>query len=157
MSQEELHDTVQPEVQDEADARPDPSDVESLQAEQYKHQRDDQGELIPEDDVVRVGGEWKGVERKPMTKGFLTRIEADLQSAGDQFAFDQFDEYMCEFWVNPDVAEPEDWEDYDPRLYVALFMRMMDLVVNHIEDDDVAGDMMELADQRASEMGNTTR
>lgn len=125
--------------------KPDPSDVEPVDTSAYQHQRDEDGNLIPEADVVKVGGEWQRVEHLPPTKGFLTRVQQDFEGR-EEVDMEEIDGLMSDWYVDPDI---DDWEDVDPRLYLPLMMHMTETLGGDM-DDEVTSDLRDAVEERQS-------
>lgn len=126
--------------------KPDPSDVESVDTSAYQHQRDSDGNLIPETDVVKVEGDWRRIEHLPPTKGFLTRVQQDFEGR-EEVDMDEIDALMSDWYVDPDI---DDWDDVDPKLYLPLMMHMTDTLAGDM-DDEIAGELRDAVEERQSE------
>lgn len=111
--------------------KPDPSEVEAIDAESFVHQRDSDGNLIPEQAVVEVGGEWHRIEHKPPTKGFLGRIQNEFGDRAE-LEFAELDGLLSDFYVDPDYDDDQ-WDDVAPELYTALIGHMVETAMNDME------------------------
>lgn len=127
-----------------SDERPDPADVEPIDADEHVHQRDADGNLIPEDDVVKVRGEWRRVKRKPPTRGLLQQIETEFGGRAE-VEFNEIDALLSQFYDEPDYDDSE-WADVDPALYLALMNRMVEVVQG--DEDDITADLAAAVEER---------
>lgn len=138
------HDADQPDEED----KPDPSEVESIDTSKHIYQRDEEGELIPEQDVVKLGGEWVKIEHVPPTRGFLQRIETQFAGRED-IDMDEMDGLMADFYVDPDIEEDE-LEDASASFYITLMWHMIEAVQGDA-DDDVMQDLEHAVEERQQE------
>lgn len=136
-------------MSDNQPQKPDPSDIEKLDTDAYVYERDSNGELLPESDVIEVDGSWERIERQPPTKGLLSRIQEEFEGRED-VNIDELDDVMHDFYVHPDV---DDWDDVNPSLYVALMNHMVQVVGGEM-GDDVADEIESELEERRE--GNQT-
>lgn len=136
----------------DAEEKPDPSEVAAIDKSKHIYQRDEDGELLPEKDVVKLGGEWQRVEHKPATRGFLKRIESQFSGRAD-IDMDEMDELMVEFYIEPDL-EGDDLEDASSDFYLTLMWHMIEAVQGGT-DSEIMGELEAAVEERQSaQQGN---
>lgn len=126
--------------------KPDPSDVEPVDTSAYQYQRDEEGNLIPEADVVQVDGEWKRIEHLPPTKGFLMRVERDFEGR-EEVDVAELDGVLSDWYIDPDI---DDWEDVHPKLYLPLLNYMVETLGGDM-DDEITAELRDAVEERQSE------
>lgn len=131
-----------------SDEKPDPSEVDPIDQDEHRHQRDENGDLIPVPEVVKIEGEWQRVEHIPPVKGFIARVDRKFSGRGE-VDMDEIDELMSEFYSDPDV-EPEEWDDYDGGFYLPL-MNHMATVCSDGLDDQTTEALQQKIEERQSE------
>lgn len=127
--------------------KPDPSDVDPIDTSRYIYERDENGDLIPEADVVEVDGEWQRIEHLPPAKGFLSRLESKFEGR-DEISIDEMDDLMADWYVDPD---PDNWADADPKLYVPLMNHLVSKLAANMGDDDIVQELQDEIEERQSE------
>lgn len=118
---------------DDGDEKPDPSELKRIDASEHIYQRDEQGDLILEEDVIKVDGEWQRVERLPTTKGFLNRVRQKFEGR-EEVDLDELDALMEDFYPELDVSGQE-WDDMSSKLYMPLLTNMISVVRGNVEDE----------------------
>ena len=122
---------AQPTTDDEE--KPAPSEVDSVDTQQHIFQRDENGDLIPIADVVKVSGEWQRVEHLPPTKGFLGRVQSRFGGRED-IDLAEIDDLMGDFYADPEVRN---WDDVSTGLYIPLMQHMVQTIMGGETDDEV--------------------
>lgn len=143
-------------VDDGADAapdeKPDPSDVDSLTRDDTVHQRDEDGVLIPESDVIKIEGEWHAVKHKPLTRGLLNRFDEHFGD-GEDVDWEELDGMIADFYVEPDY-DPDDFDDMDPTYYLPLLTYIVKKVQGDMDDDVTQQLEEEVEERQTDESGN---
>lgn len=126
--------------------KPKPSEVQAASESRFVHQRDSNGDLIPEKSVIKADGEWLRVEHVPPTKGFLQRVDENMGDK-DDVPMEQLDALMDDWYVDPTF---EDWNDVDSRLYVPMMEHMVTTLGGDM-GDGIVDEMREEIEQRQEE------
>lgn len=125
--------------------KPDPSEVDSIDTSQHVYQRDEDGNLLPETDVVNINGEWHRVEHIPPTRGFLGKIQKQFGGRED-IELDEIDNIMSDFYDDPDM-HPDEWTDASGPFYMSLMWHMIETVMGD-SDDELMSEMQEAVEER---------
>lgn len=123
--------------------KPDPSDLEPIDESRYVHQRDENGDLIPIEDVIKVAGEWKPIKHIPATKGLLMRIQNKF-AGRDDIDVGELDAVMDDWFVEPSF---DNWDDVKPELYIPLLNYMTEKLGGEV-DDEITEEMRDEIERR---------
>jgi hypothetical protein len=127
---ESVEDVATPSPQG-GEGKPDPSDVEPVDASQHVYQRDENGDLIPEPAVVKIDGDWQRVEHLPPAKGFLMRVQNKF-GGRDEVDMEEIDDLMDDFYTHPKV---ENWDDTSTSFYISLMRHMVAQIMGDVDDE----------------------
>lgn len=127
--------------------KPDPSEVAALDKSKHIYQRDEDGELIPEQDVVRLDGEWQRVSHKPPTRGFLQRIESQF-GGRDEMDMGEMDGLLAEFYIEPEL-DADELGDASSDFYLTLMWHMIESVQGGT-DSEIMDELEDAVEERQS-------
>lgn len=131
----------------DTEEKPDPSEVEPLTKQEAQYQRDEDGELIPFDKVIKTDDGWRSISILPTPKGEAMALEKRFGGRAD-LEMEDLDDLMDEKVVEPDI---DDWDDLKPGVYMPMMEAVMESIMDEVPNTDFHAEVREEIEKRANE------